>query len=174
MGDEKHIFFSASKDKTIKSWDGDKFEQIQKFKGHHGEIWAMAVARTGDFIVSASHDKSIRIWTKSDEPIFLEEERERELEDMYEKTLATSLEDEEPLDGQLAEAVDASKQTLSTLTAGERIQESLDLGLADLEVVHAWEEQRKSNPKIATTAAQSSFHRLGQHLRRTPCPQHYV
>ncbi len=160
-GDEKHIFFSASKDKTVKSWDGDKFEQVQKFKGHHGEIWAMTLARNGDFIVTASHDKSIRIWTKSDEPIFLEEERERELEEMYEKTLATSLEDEEALDGQRAEAVDASKQTISTLTAGERIQESLDLGVADLEVVRAWEEQRKSNPKIAPPQRNPLFMALG-------------
>ncbi|KAF2830965.1 WD40 repeat-like protein [Ophiobolus disseminans] len=148
-GDDKHIFFSASKDKTVKSWDADKFEQIQRFKGHHGEIWAMTVARTGDFVVTASHDKSIRIWTKSEEPIFLEEERERELEEMYESTLATSLEDEENISGQRPEAVDASKQTITTLTAGERIQEALDLGLADLDIVRDWELQRKSNPKIA-------------------------
>ncbi|KAH7399488.1 WD40-repeat-containing domain protein [Pyrenochaeta sp. MPI-SDFR-AT-0127] len=160
-GDERHIFFSASKDKTVKSWDGDKFEQIQKFKGHHGEIWAMTVARTGDFIVTASHDKSIRIWSKSDEPIFLEEERERELEDMYEKTLATSLEDDEAMNGERPEAVDASKQTISTLTAGERIQEALDLGLADLEVVGAWEVQRKTNPNMAPPQRNPLFLALG-------------
>lgn len=160
-GDEKHIFFTASKDKTVKSWDGDKFEQIQRFKGHHGEIWAMTVARTGDFVVTASHDKSIRIWTKSDEPIFLEEERERELEEMYENTLATSLEDEENLTGERPEAVDASKQTISTLTAGERIQEALDLGLADLEVVRAWEVQRKANPKMAPPQRNPLYLALG-------------
>lgn len=147
--DEKHVFFSASKDKMIKSWDGDKFEQIQKFKGHHGEIWAMTVSRTGDFIVTASHDKSLRIWSRTDEPIFLEEERERELEELYENTLATSLEDEEPLDGEPAEAVAASKQTITTLTAGERIAEALELGLADLELVRAWELQKRANPKLA-------------------------
>jgi U3 small nucleolar RNA-associated protein 12 len=160
-GDEKHIFFSASKDRVIKSWDGDKFEQIQKMKGHHGEIWAMTIARTGDFIVTASHDKSIRIWSKSDEPIFLEEEREREMEDLYEKTLATSLEGEEAVDGERAEAVDASKQTISTLTAGERIQEALDLGVEDLEVVRAWELQRKTNPKIAPPQRNPLFMALG-------------
>lgn len=159
--DERHIFFSASKDRTIKSWDGDKFEQIQKFKGHHGEIWAMTVARTGDFIVTASHDKSIRIWTRSDEPIFLEEERERELEDMYEKTLATSLEDEDNLNGDRAEAVDASKQTISTLTAGERIQEALDLGIEDLEVVRDWEAQRRLNPKMAPPQRNPLYLALG-------------
>jgi U3 small nucleolar RNA-associated protein 12 len=160
-GDEKHIFFSASKDRTIKSWDGDKFEQIQRFKGHHGEIWAMTVARTGDFVVTASHDKSIRIWSKSDEPIFLEEERERELEELYENTLATSLEDEENTTGERAEAVDASKQTISTLTAGERIQEALDLGLADLDVVRDWELQRKTNPKTAPPQRNPLFLALG-------------
>ncbi|KAL1657122.1 beta transducin [Didymella pomorum] len=160
-GDEKHIFFSASKDKTIKSWDGDKFQQIQKFRGHHGEIWAMTMARTGDFIVTASHDKSIRIWSKSDEPIFLEEERERELEELYENTLAHSLEDEENPNGERAEAVDASKQTISSLTAGERIQEALDLGMADLEVVREWELQRRSNPKIAPPQRNVMFMALG-------------
>ncbi|CAN9193136.1 unnamed protein product [Alternaria alternata] len=133
--DERHIFFSASKDRTIKSWDGDKFQQIQKFKGHHGEIWAMTVARTGDFIVTASHDKSIRIWTRSEEPIFLEEERERELEEI--------------------------KQTITTLTAGERIQEALDLGIADLDVVRDWETQRKTNPKIAPPQRNPLFLALG-------------
>ncbi|KAJ4382695.1 beta transducin [Didymella sp. IMI 355093] len=160
-GDEKHIFFSASKDKTIKSWDGDKFQQIQKFRGHHGEIWAMTLARTGDFMVTASHDKSIRIWSKSDEPIFLEEERERELEELYENTLAHSLEDEENPNGERAEAVDASKQTISSLTAGERIQEALDLGIADLEVVREWEIQRRANPKIAPPQRNVMFMALG-------------
>jgi len=159
--DERHIFFSASKDRTIKSWDGDKFQQVQKFRGHHGEIWAMTVARTGDFIVTASHDKSIRIWMRSDEPIFLEEERERELEEMYEKTLATNLEDDEDPTGTRAEAVDASKQTITTLTAGERIQEALDLGIADLEVVRDWEAQRRTNPKIAPPQRNPLFLALG-------------
>ncbi|KAH7123859.1 hypothetical protein B0J11DRAFT_530080 [Dendryphion nanum] len=162
--DEKHILFSASKDKTIKSWDGDKFEQIQKFKGHHGEIWAMTVARTGDFIVTASHDKSIRIWTKSDEPIFLEEERERELEELYEANLANSLEDEDQLltgNQQPAEAVAASKQTITTLTAGERIAEALELGIADLELVRAWEIQKKTNPNMAPPQRNPLYLALG-------------
>jgi U3 small nucleolar RNA-associated protein 12 len=159
--DEKHIFFSASKDKLIKSWDGDKFEQIQKFKGHHGEIWAMAVSKTGDFIVTASHDKSIRIWTRSDEPIFLEEERERELEELYENTLATSLEDNDGLEGQSGEVADASKQTISTLTAGERIAEALELGLADLELVRDWEAQKRIKPSLAPPQRNPLYLALG-------------
>ncbi|KAF2196838.1 WD40 repeat-like protein [Delitschia confertaspora ATCC 74209] len=160
--DETHLFFSASKDRTIKTWDGDKFEQIQKFKGHHGEIWAMAVSRTGDFVVSASHDKSIRIWSRTDEPIFLEEEREREMEELYESTLATSLEkDDTEADDNEGEAVAASKQTISTLTAGERIAEALELGLEDLELVRAWEKQKARNPNLAPPQRNPLFMALG-------------
>jgi U3 small nucleolar RNA-associated protein 12 len=158
--EENHIFFSASKDRTIKTWDGDKFEQIQKFKGHHGEIWAMAVSRTGDFVVSASHDKSIRIWSRTDEPIFLEEERERELEELYEQTLATSLEANDG-SGENDEAVAASKPTISTLTAGERIAEALELGIEDLELVRAWEAQKALQPNLAAPQRNILFMALG-------------
>ncbi|KAK8218264.1 WD40-repeat-containing domain protein [Phyllosticta capitalensis] len=149
--DEGHFFFSASKDRTIKTWDGDKFEQIQKLDGHHGEIWAMVVSRTGDFFVTASHDKSIRVWNQSDEPIFLEEERERELEELYESTLATSLDadgDATGEDGEKDEVGAATKQTIATLTAGERIIEALELGLADLEIVNEWKAKRAANPSV--------------------------
>ena len=131
-----HHFFSASKDKMLKYWDGDKFEQIQRLDGHHGEIWAMAVSRTGDFVVSASHDKSIRVWEQTDEQIFLEE-RERELEELYENTLITSLEQEEPVDAEKSEVAPAGKQTTETLVAGERIAEALEIGVEDYEAIQA-------------------------------------
>lgn len=146
--DETHHFFSASRDRTLKSWDGDKFEQVQKLEGHHGEIWAMVVSKTGDFIVTASHDKSVRMWSLTDEPIFLEEEREKEMEELYENTLTTSLEADE--DGEnAAEATAASKQTVATLTAGERIMEALDLGVEDLRLMQDWQTRKASNPNLA-------------------------
>lgn len=150
-----HHFFSASKDRTVKYWDGDKFEQIQRLAGHHGEVWALAVGRRdGRLLVTASHDKSIRLWRETDEQIFLEEERERELEDLYESTLTASLEqhdddgDDDDPDGNGAggEVAAAGKQTTETLMAGERIQEALELGLEDLHVVQEWEASRARNP----------------------------
>lgn len=144
-----HNFFSASKDRNIKYWDGDKFEQIQRLVGHHGEIWALAMSHTGDFIVSASHDKSIRIWQQTDEPLFLEEEREKEMEEAYDSTLTASLEQEDGEDGEKAEAVDAGKQTTGTLMAGEKIMEALELGLEDLEVVRDWRKVKAVNPNAA-------------------------
>ncbi|KAI1436335.1 WD domain-containing protein [Xylaria sp. CBS 124048] len=145
-----HHFFSASKDHTVKYWDGDKFEQIQRLHGHHGEIWALAISRSTEppFIVSASHDKSIRVWHETDEQIFLEEEREKEIEALYEDTLTGSLEHEGDEEGQEGEIAAASKQTSETLNHGERIAEALELGMADLHMMREWEESKLTNPHV--------------------------
>lgn len=140
-----HNFFSASKDRIIKYWDGDKFEHIQKLSGHHGEIWALTFSHSGEFIVSASHDKSIRIWEQTDEPLFLEEEREKEMEEMYDNTLTASLEEENE-DGEKAEAGEAGKQTATTLMGGEKIIEALDLGMEDLETMREWRTLKTAQP----------------------------
>lgn len=147
-----HHFFSASKDRVIKYYDGDKFEQIQRLTGHYGEIWAIAVAHSGEFLVSASHDKSIRIWQQTDDQIFLEEEREKELEELYENTLLTDLEQDDREaygDADANGAIDAGKQTVQTLMAGEKIAEALDLGIEDLELMREYEKAKTMNPKTA-------------------------
>ncbi|KAB5581005.1 WD40-repeat-containing domain protein [Coniochaeta sp. 2T2.1] len=166
-----HHFFSSSKDRAIKYWDADKFEQIQRIDGHHGEVWALAVAHSGTFFVSASHDKSIRVWNETDEQIFLEEEREKELEELYEKTLTTSLE-ADPEDGEEAEIGAAGKQTTETLMAGERIVEALELSMADLNVMREYEEARSINPSTAPPQRSPIFLALGgisaeQHVLNT-------
>ncbi|KAH8195225.1 hypothetical protein TruAng_010608 [Truncatella angustata] len=156
-----HHFFSASKDRTIKYWDGDKFEQIQRMDGHHGEIWALAMSRSGNFIISASHDKSIRVWDETDEQIFLEEEREKEIEELYESTLTKSLEQDPDDEDQSAEVAAATKQTVDTMMAGERIQEALELGLVDLHMVREWEEAKAANPNTAPPQRNIIFQALG-------------
>jgi len=46
-----------------------QFENIQKLEGHHSEVWALALSHHGNFVVTGSHDKSIRVWEKLDEPV---------------------------------------------------------------------------------------------------------
>lgn len=153
-----HHFFSSSKDRMIKYWDGDKFEQIQRLDGHHGEVWALVVSRTSNFLVSASHDKSMRVWEQTDEQIFLEEEKDKELEELYESTLTTSLEQDED-DGD--EVGPTSKQTVETLMAGEKIAEALELGIVDLELMREWEAAQIEQPNIAPPPRNPLFIALG-------------
>lgn len=163
-----HHVFSASKDKTIKYWDADKFQHIQTLPSHHGEIWAMAISRSGDFLVSASHDKSIRIWRQTDEQLFLEEEREKELEDLYDAQLTSALDadlNNDPASDGVGQAPDnnnsnngnlplrsevatASKQTPSTLKAGEKLAEALTIALPDHLAMTAYHTQRLQNPSL--------------------------
>ena len=173
--DERHILFSASKDGVMKIWDGDKFEQVQRLSGHKGEIWAMVLSRSGETVVTASHDKSIRVWEAGDDLIFLEEEREKELEQMYESTLAQNLDrdfrDEETEQGG-DEVGAASKQTITTLTHGEKIVEALELGVADRALMQQYDHEKKSHPKLAPPQRNPLFLALGnisaeQHLLNT-------
>ncbi|KAK3363074.1 hypothetical protein B0T25DRAFT_29449 [Lasiosphaeria hispida] len=149
-----HHFFSAGKDRAIKYWDADKFEQIQRIDGHHGEIWALAIGHNGRFLVSASHDKSVRVWEETDEQIFLEEEREREIEELYESTLNASLEADPDVADASGEVGAATKQTSETLMAGERIAEALELGATDLAAVREWEETKLASPHAAAAPPQ--------------------
>jgi len=63
------VVFSAFLSLTYSS---SQFEGIQKLDGHHGEIWALALSHHGKFVVTGSHDKSIRVWEKLDEPVWLD------------------------------------------------------------------------------------------------------
>lgn len=74
----------VGKDKVIKYWDADKFEHLLTLEGHHSEVWCMALSAHGDFLVTGSHDRSLRRWERTDEPFFVEEEREKRLESLFE------------------------------------------------------------------------------------------
>ena len=112
------------------------------------------MSNRGNFVVTGSHDKSIRVWEKLDEPLFLEEERERELERLYDANLAETMNRD---DGRIAgidrgaDGVDSggtreqvevgqvTKQTTETLMAGEKIMEALDVADADLALLAEFE-----------------------------------
>lgn len=124
-----HRFWTVGKDAKVKYWDGDRFVHVQTMEGHHGEVWALATGHHGRLVVTAGSDRSIRVWEKTDEPLFLEEEREKELEKMYESAAPTQA---EVYDTQ-AEAEAVSKPTTESLMAGERVMEALETADADLE-----------------------------------------
>ncbi len=50
-------------------------------------MWCLAVSSGGDFVITGSHDRSLRRWQRTEEPFFVEEERERRLESLFEADL---------------------------------------------------------------------------------------
>ena len=132
-----HRFWTVAKDGLVKYWDGDRFVGIQTLEGHHSEVWALATGHNGTLVVTAGADRSIRTWEKTDEPLFLEEEREKELEKLYdsaavgqeERQIGELAPDGEPVAH--AEATAVSKASTETLMAGERLLEALEIADAD-------------------------------------------
>lgn len=161
---DTHNFFSCGKDGAVKRWDGDKFECIQKLNAHQSEVWCIVLSADGSTLVSTSHDHSIRVWQETDDQVFLEEEKERELEEQYEETLLTSLEsgagddqftrDNGNADGEITDEVTGvNKQTVESLKAGERLMEALDLGVQEIEsqeyyqtALKMWERKKSGEP----------------------------
>ena len=105
----------------------------------------MAVSNRGEYVVTGSHDKSIRIWEKTDEPLFLEEEREKELEQLY----TAETENGQTAKGEDDEEVEAVHQsTEESLMAGEKIMEAIELADAEREALEAYEEEvRRLGPE---------------------------
>ena len=73
---KSHLFFTGGKDKKIKQWDADNFEHIMTLEGHHAEVWSLCISSSGNILASASHDKSLRLWEKTEEILVLDEEKE--------------------------------------------------------------------------------------------------
>ena len=67
-----HYMFSAGNDRLVKYWDADKFELLLTLEGHHADVWCLAISNRGDFVVTGSHDQSIRRWDRTEEPFFIE------------------------------------------------------------------------------------------------------
>ena len=41
----------------------------------------------GDMVITGAHDRSLRRWERTDEPFFIEEEKEKRLESLFEADL---------------------------------------------------------------------------------------
>lgn len=132
-----HNFITCSKDKYIKYWDGDKFDQVQKFAAHLGEVWGLSISSDSEFFVSISHDFSIRVWKQDNDEVFIQEEREKEMDELYETDLLTSLDgdditpraktNEDEDDADLDDAGVVRSKTMENLKASEKLIEALDL-----------------------------------------------
>ena len=122
-----HYVFTTGKDGVLKYWDADKFELLLELKAHHSEIWTLAVSGAGDFCVTGSHDTSIRRWDRTEEAFFLEEEKEKRLETMFDSVL-----DEDDDIEKLNAAWDAEGQSRS---AGRKSQQSVSAADAAIDAL---------------------------------------
>jgi U3 small nucleolar RNA-associated protein 12 len=139
-----HYFFTCSKDRTVRFWDGDKFQQILLLRGHASEVNCLAVSNNGAFVLSGGMDRQVRVWERTKDIVFLDEERERELEEIFDKVdgsrreentadalVKAQRESEEGLDAdedddEKPQSEAAVKQSILSVSAGDRIMEAIE------------------------------------------------
>ncbi|KAK1313429.1 hypothetical protein QJS10_CPA06g00205 [Acorus calamus] len=140
-----HYLFSAGKDRLVKYWDADKFELLLTLEGHHAEVSCLSISSRGDFLVTGSYDRSIRRWDRTEESFFIEEEREKSLEVMFESDFENSYEnkyapkEEFPEEGSVALA---GKKTQETLTATDVLIDALDIAETELKRMEQHKEEK--------------------------------
>ncbi|CAN0468912.1 unnamed protein product, partial [Ectocarpus sp. 12 AP-2014] len=121
------------------------------------QAWTLEVSPDGSFVLSGGHDRSLRLWRRTEEMVFLEEEREKEMEGLFESELDRDDVAASGADGlalpapqrkpegvgggaQQGESGPATKRSLESVKAGERLMDSLEL--AELELKLMREEER--------------------------------
>jgi U3 small nucleolar RNA-associated protein 12 len=160
---DTHYFFSIGKDRALNYWDADKFEQIMSLPGyHHAEVWGLAVANAGNMVVTSGNDRSIRLWEETDEMLFLEEEREKKLQELFDEDALIEQKMPGAADGSgLVEEKSTAvvnpkgKASMENLKAGEKIMEILDIA-TDEEA--RWD---KYNADVRQMARRKLEHRSG-------------
>jgi U3 small nucleolar RNA-associated protein 12 len=146
-----HNFFTASKDGTVRFWDGDRFEQILLLNGHGAEVNCLALSRTGAFVLSGGMDRQVRVWERTKDIVFLEEERERELEQVFDKVNNREDGGTANILGRKGEVEDddgendtredepqseaAVKKSVMSVSSGDRIMEALERADQELAVI---------------------------------------
>ncbi|KAL4144980.1 hypothetical protein PRNP1_012654 [Phytophthora ramorum] len=158
-----HYFFTASKDKSICYWDGDHFERILKIdRQHFGEVWGLAVSGDGSFVVSCSQDRSMCKYSRTEDQVFIEEEKEKEMEQLFEDELTNNANGKAPAlgkekgdsdEGNKDNSASAAKRTIESVRAGESLMEAINLAEAELQAIADFERVQKKMAKEAATAA---------------------
>jgi len=130
-----HYFFTTGKDKMVKYWDGDKREQILALPGHHAEVWGAAISHTGDLVVTGSNDRSLRLWHRTEDQVYVEEEKENALEELFDAGLDDNAQGGDGgarvavpgVEGDGSESGLAAKKSMESVKSGERLFEAMEL-----------------------------------------------
>jgi U3 small nucleolar RNA-associated protein 12 len=162
-----HNFFTCSKDGSVRYWDGDRFEQILLMNGHCAEVNCLAISRTGAYVLSGGMDRQIRVWERTKDIVFLEEERERELEQLFDQVNnrdeggtgrilgrkhGTNDNEEEDGDGiqdDEPQSEAAVRKSVLSISCGDRIMEALERADQEMKDIATFRKAHGADKKRA-------------------------
>lgn len=79
-----HFFFTGAMDGVITYWDCDRLDSVAPLNDSGSSVRFLGASSDGEILVSVSEDRMFRLWYRSDEQIFLEEEKENRLAETLE------------------------------------------------------------------------------------------
>ncbi|KAH8073869.1 hypothetical protein JL721_2415 [Aureococcus anophagefferens] len=135
-----HYAMTASKDGSVKQWDCDHQDNplVQTFKrGHCAEVWALCAARRVRGLLGGA-DRSLRCWTRTDEPVFASEEQEAAL-DLKLDALDAGVPAAEP-----SKHVAPERSSATAQKGAERLAEALELAQGEAALAKASDTHRPS------------------------------
>ena len=151
---QTHYFFSVGKDGLLKYWDADKFEHVLSLEGHQSETWALAVSSDGDFVITGSHDRSLRIWERTEDQVVVSDEKETEVEQAWEATMEA---EDRYASEEKAESAKATKQTMDTIKSGEKLIDALELIITEEENWKTYYKDVEKAKQVGTKNAETSI-----------------
>ncbi|CAI7722407.1 U3 small nucleolar RNA-associated protein 12, putative [Plasmodium vivax] len=119
---------SVSRDGFIKMWDAIKFQCICTLDGNFGVLTSLAINAEDNYFLTSGTHRSIRCWSKrEDDFIFLEEERDKELNLQIEKeAIRNDLAYPSSVEKN-ALLTKATIKTIETIKSSEKLIEYLDI-----------------------------------------------
>ena len=99
-------------------------------------MWALDISRDGSFVISGGQDRSLRLWERGEDLVFVEEERERALEALAEKAAGDDSKAISPISEGVLTSEDtvftASRKSLESVRSGELLMDAVELVEAEL------------------------------------------
>eukprot|EP01028_Stygiella_incarcerata_P000409 TRINITY_DN104_c0_g1_i1.p1 TRINITY_DN104_c0_g1~~TRINITY_DN104_c0_g1_i1.p1 ORF type:complete len:969 (-),score=295.10 TRINITY_DN104_c0_g1_i1:144-3050(-) len=139
---ETHYFVTTSRDGSVKFWDGDSYDHVQTISRGKYEMWALGVSSDGSTIVVAGHDRALHTYERTEEQLFVEEEREKEDDRAFEvelekdsRVLSTIAEREETESGAVV------KPTAESITTSDRLMEAIETAESEEEKDSAFRKE---------------------------------
>ncbi len=100
--------------------------------GHKGPVWALDVSRDGSFVMSAGQDRSLRLWERGEDLVFVEEERERAIEALTEKAAGEDIISPENTATYQDTAPTATLKSVESVRSGELLMEAVEIVEAEI------------------------------------------
>ncbi|KAK6591219.1 WD40 repeats containing protein [Cryptosporidium xiaoi] len=129
---DTHYLVSTARDGSLKIWDLDKGDLItilyQKSTFGQVPIVSLALTYDGDRIICGFLDRALRVWFRTDQQLFLEEEREKEQEEHIEKEiLQGNTNDYIENAGSISTMSRPTRKTFETLKSTEKLIDAIDI-----------------------------------------------